>query len=383
VAYLAAVDLDALRDAGLYDPDASDAAQRRELLEYLDSLGTTLDEIREAAASGTLLTLATRRVLMPEHERLTLAEAADRAGVDPDVARRVRIAAGLPDPGDDAVIWPGEVEVYRSFASGSALVGPDPSMQFGRVLGAAAAAIAEGAIAMFVAADPPGRRKARSPAAIARIGVEATHTFLELPAMLDALLRINFEHALARVSSVEAGGLSVGAHFAIGFIDLDSSTSLVNLLDDRELAAAMADFERLATEAAVGAGGRIVKMIGDEAMLVAPYPAGAVEGAARLVEAVGLHPVLRGARAAVSYGPVVPRDGDYFGAVVNLAARLVAEAETGEVMVTAEVARELPAGAVLARGTRRVRGFDETVDVFARPARELSVTGASRTDRAE
>jgi class 3 adenylate cyclase len=65
-----------------------------------------------------------------------------------------------------------------------------------------------------------------------------------------------------------------------------------------------------------------------------------------------------------TFGPVVPRDGDYFGAVVNLAARLVADAPPGQVLVTRAVADELADGDLTPLVTRRVRGFDEPVEVF-------------------
>ena len=68
-----------------------------------------------------------------------------------------------------------------------------------------------------------------------------------------------------------------------------------------------------------------------------PDPTGAVLASLDLVDAIpasGLPP----AHAAISCGPVIARDGDYFGATVNVAARLVGVAGPGEVVVTVPTA---------------------------------------------
>src|SRR5450432_3461512 len=85
--------------AGLYDPAAADAADRRGLLEYLTSVGATIDEM--VANSDGLMRLASRRVLFGTEPRMTVAELAVRSGCDVEMVRRVRLAAGLPDPGDE------------------------------------------------------------------------------------------------------------------------------------------------------------------------------------------------------------------------------------------------------------------------------------------
>ena len=100
-------------------------------------------------------------------------------------------------------------------------------------------------------------------------------------------------------------------------------------LSGAELAAALGDFERVASDAVVGVGGRIVKRIGDAVMFVSSDAEAACAAALAIVAAVGEHPVLTAARAAVASGAVLPRDGDYFGTAVNLAARAVALAEPG------------------------------------------------------
>jgi adenylate cyclase len=64
----------------------------------------------------------------------------------------------------------------------------------------------------------------------------------------------------------------------------------------------------------------------------------------------------------------VERDGDYFGAAVNLAARVSGEASGGEVLLTASTAARAPElDGVLyePRGRRALRNVREPVELFA------------------
>jgi len=75
---------------------------------------------------------------------------------------------------------------------------------------------------------------------------------------------------------------------------------------------------------------------------------------------------LRGltARGGVTVGATLALDGDYFGPVVNLAARLVALAEPGTVLVSDEVAERVrDKWAAIPLGPQSIRGFDEPVHV--------------------
>ena len=55
---------------------------------------------------------------------------------------------------------------------------------------------------------------------------------------------------------------------AVGFADMVGFTMLSQHLGDEELAAVVSRFEELAHDTVVALGGRVVKMIGDEAMFV-------------------------------------------------------------------------------------------------------------------
>jgi adenylate cyclase len=67
-------------------------------------------------------------------------------------------------------------------------------------------------------------------------------------------------------------------------------------------------------------------------------------------------------RIGVHYGVVLYRDGDYFGREVNLAARVVARARGGEVIVTDSVMEAIRTSEWLkfdAIGSVKLKGFDE------------------------
>jgi adenylate cyclase len=126
-------------------------------------------------------------------------------------------------------------------------------------------------------------------------------------------------------------------------------------------------FESAAWSSAVLAGGRVVKMIGDEVFFSAPDADAACRIAVDVCRAVGEDPLLPPARAAVGQGVVTSREGDYFGPLVNLVSRLVDTAGPGGVVATAEVAAALPAQRWTVRevGPVALRGVAQPVGAFA------------------
>ena len=109
-------------------------------------------------------------------------------------------------------------------------------------------------------------------------------------------------------------------------------------------------------------------MIGDEVFFVAPSVDIACRIALDVCGAVAVNPLLPAARGAVGYGLVTPREGDYFGPLVNLVSRLVKRAEPGAVVVTADAAAALPDDGGWTRdeiGLESLRGVERPVSVVA------------------
>ena len=121
------------------------------------------------------------------------------------------------------------------------------------------------------------------------------------------------------------------------FADLVGSTGVLREASPSELAKLVRTFERQVWEAVTSAGGRVVKLIGDEAMFVFDEPRVAVDVVTSLLRETA-HPL----RAGLDHGPVVALGGDYYGRTVILAARLVAVAPDGAALVSESVQSAVP-----------------------------------------
>ncbi|HYR13196.1 MAG TPA: adenylate/guanylate cyclase domain-containing protein, partial [Mycobacterium sp.] len=69
-------------------------------------------------------------------------------------------------------------------------------------------------------------------------------------------------------------------------------------------------------------------------------------------------------RAGLGYGAALAVGGDYFGNTVNLAARLVAAAEPGQILATSAVRDELPDWPAVVQDPLMLKGFDEPVTAY-------------------
>ena len=109
-----------------------------------------------------------------------------------------------------------------------------------------------------------------------------------------------------------------------------------------------------------------MKFIGDEIMVAATDPAAGVRILGDLVDAFtddGTQP-----RGGMVFGEVLFRHGDYYGPVVNLAARLVDAAIPGEALVDRSVVEALKDDDDLTfepAGRRMLKGFDVPVGVWS------------------
>jgi adenylate cyclase len=116
------------------------------------------------------------------------------------------------------------------------------------------------------------------------------------------------------------------------FADLTGFTALAELQGDDAAADVAVHFGREAARLAAEHGARVVKSLGDAVMIHAHDAAQALLLGTRLHSDLptGLPPVHAGAHT----GRAVERDGDWFGAAVNLAARVSDVARGGELLVT-------------------------------------------------
>jgi adenylate cyclase len=155
-------------------------------------------------------------------------------------------------------------------------------------------------------------------------------------------------------------------HVALGFVDLVGSTAWSQSVSLRDQSLALARFESVAWSSAVLAGGRVVKTIGDEVFFAAPSADAACRIGLEVCQAAADDHVLPPARGAVGSGPATPREGDYFGPMVNLLSRLVKTGAPGELVVTEAGAAELTAGEWVLRPLEpaSLRGITDAVQAF-------------------
>jgi adenylate cyclase len=152
------------------------------------------------------------------------------------------------------------------------------------------------------------------------------------------------------------------------FADIAGFTALTEAHGDEEAADLVVEFCDAVKAELPTYGGAHVKTIGDALLVRVPDPGPAVLLALRIS-----NDLLRGhgapaVRVGLHHGPAVERDGDYFGATVNLAARVSAVATAGEVLVTGQTAGLVPdlEGVFYEpRGRQTFRNVREPVELFA------------------
>jgi adenylate cyclase len=105
-----------------------------------------------------------------------------------------------------------------------------------------------------------------------------------------------------------------------------------------------------------------VKLIGDEVMFVARDAAAACDTALALFEHFASDTSVT-PRGALATGELATSGGDYYGPIVNLAARVAQLAVPHELLVTPEVVAHAPAPGLRFEpaGKRMLKGFDEPV----------------------
>lgn len=356
-----AVDRAVLEASGLYDPASPDAADRLALLEYLVSAGATIDDL--LAVDARELPRVASAIVLRKRGHLTRSETAAAAGIPLELAARVWRATGFPDPGSDVADGNEEdVEALVMFRSGVELLGEDAILQLARVMGSSLARIADAMVSTFlVNVGLPSLEEDPSGLALARANTEAMGLLRGASTAIDYLLRRHIEIAQRPLTP----GAGDSQTLTVGFVDLVGSTALAQRLAIADLGAVLAEFDALTSEFVVAHGGRVVKLIGDEAMFVVPDPGAACELALVLIEQLDAHPRLPTARVGLAAGDVLTRDGDYFGPIVNLAARMVKVASPGRVVVSSDI-RDASSNrdAFASLGNQQLKGFDTPVELF-------------------
>jgi adenylate cyclase len=342
---------------------------RRRLLEELVTDGATLEELREAVEAGRLTLLPIERALAGTGPRYTPREVADAAGIELEVLQRFSAGLGIPySDAEAATLTEADLDAARRIKAFLDAGLPEEGMlQVVRTIGLGMARIAEANREIIVRTlmqpgdterDLARRFVAAAEYMLPQIGPTLTYS-------LQAHLLEQIRRDVIGGADLASGEIRGTAQLAVCFADLVEFTRLGEEIDPEELGAVAGRFEEMAAAVAEPPV-RLVKMIGDAAMLVCTEPKPLLEAALRLIEAADAEgeefPYLR---AGLAYGQVLSQSGDYYGRPVNLASRITGIARPGSVLVD-EGVKDAVEGAYSYSyaGERRLKGFDSRLALY-------------------
>jgi class 3 adenylate cyclase len=162
--------------------------------------------------------------------------------------------------------------------------------------------------------------------------------------------------------------MAAGMHTFL-FTDLVGFTALTAERGDDHAADVALDFSLRARELAQAREAEVVKTLGDGLMVRCPDPTEAVHLGLEIVEGLADVPGFPAIRAGMHTGPAVERQGDWYGATVNVASRLCSAAGGGEVLVSEATAHAAPSLREVRLGERRLHWLKNVTEpVAAHPA---------------
>jgi adenylate cyclase len=307
-------------------------------------LGVPADEVARAEADGTLELLALERAVDTEPPSLDLDQVAARSGVESGVIRSFWRALGFPDPRPgERVFTEPDVEMLGNvveFIQDGALEA-GLALQMARVIGSSMARIATAEVDAIDTQLTGRYQPDHDPASADRALSGAAQVLPLMPKIMDMVWRRHLGVAARR--RIVRATAEEGESVCVGFADLVGFTAQTQELPEHQLAEVVGRFETIAYDLTGVHNGRVIKMIGDEVMFMTDD---VVSGAALAVEMAATYnrePGLSDVRVGLASGRVLERDGDVYGAVVNLASRIVNVAYPGAVVVSQDIRDTLAA----------------------------------------
>jgi adenylate cyclase len=366
--------------AGLLDGLEGDEREEREqLLERLAAEGFSLEELKAAVDEDRLALLPVERVL---GGRYTAQEIERQTGLSADFLMRMRRLLGLPEAEpQDRVFGEEEVAAAQSInVFMEAGIGEEAIAEITRVLGEAMSRVAATTMGTFAEtflhAGDSERDVAWRFASLAEQLVPAFSPVLL--AAYQAHLRESVQRGMISREELAAGRLADQQEMAVCFADLVGFTTLGGQVEAEELGSVVTRFGELAADLG-DTDVRLVKTIGDAAMLTCRDPAPLVRAALSFLEAVE-QADLPSVRAGVAYGPALPRAGDLYGHAVNVASRVTGVARPGSVLCTAEIKEATPDEFDWSyAGKHRLKGVGESIPLYRARPHEASAEAKTPT----
>ncbi len=354
------------RDELAGDDPSSDALVRRCL-----DIGMTVDEIREAG--DELIDRAIQRILTGGPEELSLAEVAERAGVSPGQAAQIARASGIARTGPDEQRYSErDVDLIATVGTAFEVLGEDAVLQLMRVAAAAAVRIGDATMSTFLTSVGASASRDDSGLQLLDANLAALQLLPGFGEVMTEMIARYLRQAYRPRSDVSLEAALVDGvdtrELAVGFADLVGSATLAGNRSLADLSRTLDVFERTATETINDAGGRVVKFIGDEVMFRADTADTACAVAFALVDFVRTDALLPPLRVGIAYGEVLSREGDFYGPIVNLAARVTKLAPLHGVVATVGTTEALgaPSDVTIHRlGAIEMQGLAQPVELAA------------------
>jgi adenylate cyclase len=337
--------------------------------------GHSLQSIRKASEDGRLA-YAYADELFPEADhKYTLQEAARESGLEPALIERIITAIGFPAQAE--VVSEEDLQLLRYAAAALDAGFPLVAMlQVVRVYGQATAQIADAEVRLFhLYVHEPLMRSGSSELEVAEEMEDLSKVLLPLASpVIDQIHQRYLQHFIEQdivghmESDLDGTAADLGRiRVAIAFADLTGYTRLTEEEGELEALDALERFVE-AVEATLPDSARVVKLIGDEVMIVGSDPSALLDWAVGFQRLQSERPL---PRLGIHYGEALYRDGDYYGRDVNIAARITARSGGGEVLVTRPVVDHAGPHLELDRiGEIKLKGFREPTEMFLARGKE-------------
>jgi len=342
--------------------------------------GISIDSIVEAEATSRLIDRYIELVAPSSVTRkYSIAEAAEAAGMDIESVRAMWTATGFAGEQGDS-LGEDDIEAMLVFKTlADAGFPPNALAEGARVYADSCARIAEMESKLFhfyihrrleaqgLSGEELNRALDRA-GDLATPSIEPTLLYFHRKSWQRAIRDDWVMHIAEEAGLLKSGDVPGQLQAAVVFIDLSSFTPMTDAMGDAAAAAVLERFSSIVRRSVGDFGGRIIKQIGDAFMLVFQDVRSAVACALEVEAESAREPQFPAARAGITWGDVLYREGDYVGTNVNIASRLASEADRHQVLVTAEVRREgagTPGIEFVGLGKRALKGLGGRFELFA------------------
>lgn len=150
--------------------------------------------------------------------------------------------------------------------------------------------------------------------------------------------------------------------------DLAGYAALTEAHGDQAAADASTLFCERVKSLAAARGGELVKTMGDAVLLRFVDAATAVDAALEVIEELGGRHASLDIRIGVNTGTAIQRDGDWFGAAVNVASRVADVARAGQIIVTPRTRtasiRTIPLDRFRSVGVHKLKNVAEDIELY-------------------